>query len=204
MLVYQRVSLSESRSLSLLDHLEIARKLWTFWNPNSWNAALVIVTHRFCTITYHVHIRNTTWRNTTLLMTTVVRLDMNRYRHIMMSRQIFLPFTRNMFSCVNWNPWRIWRIPFRVFPGFADDFPTFHGKSSGNQMRIPMDRIQELSSLQKHHLASGDEDVMALHLLLERSKMDAGGTPFFFVFFKCVSGKMEFFETPQSRTLNAV
>ena len=96
MLVYQRVSLSESRSLSLLDHLEIARKLWTFWNPNSWNAALVIVTHRFCTITYHVHIRNTTWRNTTLLMTTVVRLDMNRYRHIMMSRQIFLPFTRNM------------------------------------------------------------------------------------------------------------
>ena len=54
-------------------------------------------------------------------------------------------------------------------------------------MRIPMDRIQELSSLQKHHLASGDEDVMALHLLLERSKMDAGGTPRFFVFFKvCV------------------
>eukprot|EP00435_Cladocopium_sp_Y103_P037199 s376_g9.t2 len=33
---------------------------------------------------------------------------------------------------------------------------------------------KELSDLQGHHLASLDEDVMALHLLLERSRLDAG------------------------------
>ena len=35
--------------------------------------------------------------------------------------------------------------------------------------------LQELSSLQGQHLASLDEDVMALHLLLERFRLDAGG-----------------------------